>query len=566
MVGRKPWMAAKVFGLAVGIAAVLGTAFASTSFAAALPASISESTTLTAEGGPYTGSSVVVPEGITLKVMPGTVIKLTGVLTVNGRLEIEGTSADPVVLTSPYDDSHGGDTNADGGATVPKPGNWNGLVLSASAGGFIGHARIEYAGSGNAYAIAYSGSSSSPVSIEHSTIEYSKAGAIGLTSASPVIQDNIIANNGGTGINSFTSGAAVIHNNVISKNGWDGISLSAGAEKHISVDIEGNVIEANKEAGIRVVANTASRHIDSAQMGGNEVKNNGGTAIIYEAFSGSGAWAAPIPTDLTTNTLSGNKKNAIWLSGTVLASQTWSSPYVIVIMANGVLVDSSATLTMAPGEVVKGEGGGGGLYIAGALDSNGTAEEPVTFTSVKDDSIAGDTNGDGSTSSPAAGDWRGISFSKTQLSELSFMGFRYAESALSIEFLDGLFITDSDFVHNKAAIKVAHTAELEPALTSLPCVPPYTAFAWAERDWFGPLGLPAPSINLAEYLGAAIPAKYASLFSWASALASEVQPNYGLENTIPFSIYSCPAIGIPPIPMTPVHLVETQAVRHFAGP
>jgi hypothetical protein len=518
------------------------------------------------------GNGVLVGSSATLTMAPGEVVKGDGAnIYVYGTLSAEGTSENPITFTSLQDDSIAGDTNANGSATKPQAGDWRSIkFLEGSGGPGVSHfdyTQILYGGERfSPYEPAFSvrcTCASSP-SLEHSTIEHSASDAIGLTSASPVIHDNVIANNGGTGINSFTSGAAVIHDNVIAKNGWDGISLSAGTEKHISVDIENNLIEANKEAGIRVIANTASRHIDSAQMGGNEVKNNGGTAIIYEAFSGTGVNAGLIPTDLTTNTLSGNKKNAIWLSGTTLASQTWSSPYVIVVMGNGVLVGSSATLTMAPGEVVKGDGAN--IYVYGALDSNGNAEEPVTFTSIKDDSIGGDTNGDGSASSPVAGDWRGISFYKTQLSELSFIGFRYAESALNLEFLDGMVITDSDFVHNKAAIKVAKTAELEPALTSLPCIPPYTAFVWAERDWFGPAGLPAPSINLVEYLGAKIPAKYAGLFSWALALAAEVQPNYGLENTIPFSLYSCAAIGIPLIPVTPVHLAETQLARHFPGP
>jgi parallel beta helix pectate lyase-like protein len=534
--------------------------------AAVLPATITENTVLTSEGGPYTGASVMVAEGVALKVQPGTIIKLSGALTVNGRLEIDGTDFTPVVLTSIKDDSYGGDTNGDGTATIPKAGDWRGIVLNPSGEGFIKNAKIKYSGNSGTPALTYSCPCAHPLPLEHSTIERSASGGVKIISGSPVIRESTIANNAGTGINASAS-APVIHDNVISHNTWDGIALSAGTNNHISVDIEDNLIEANTESGIRVTAGTGSQYVDSAAMGGNEVKDNGGKAIIYEVFAGSGGSlpADPVPTDLTTNTLSGNKKNGIWLSGTVVASQAWSSAYPIVL-AGTVRVGYEATLSLAPGEVVKGDGKWSGLTVVGSIDPEGTAEVPVTFTSIKDDSIGGDTNADGSATSPAAGDWHGVEFAKTQLAELHFLSFRYAEVALDIQFLDGLYVSDSDFVHNKAAIKVLETAKMDPALIALPCVPPYTAFIWAEHDWFGPFGLPAPSIDLSNYLGAVLPEKYAALFSWALILASEVQPNYGLENTIPFSIYSCGAVGIPPIPVTPVHVAEPVFSPHFSEP
>ncbi|TSC72036.1 MAG: Acetyltransferases and hydrolases with the alpha/beta hydrolase fold protein, partial [Parcubacteria group bacterium Gr01-1014_70] len=86
---------------------------------------IAADTFWTTAGSPFIiHGSVAVLSGITLTVEPGVVIKFAqdelSYLDIFGTLLADGIEANPVYFTSLYDDSRGGDTNGDGGATLPS--------------------------------------------------------------------------------------------------------------------------------------------------------------------------------------------------------------------------------------------------------------------------------------------------------------------------------------------------------------------------------------------------------------------------------------------------------------
>jgi parallel beta-helix repeat protein len=110
------------------------------------------------------------------------------------------------------------------------------------------------------------------------------------------------------------------------------------------------------------------------------------------------------------------------------------SEYFPYLHLGKLTVGSGAVLTVEPGVVVKVLSGGtplvvdGGLAMAGAPDP----DSMIVYTSIKDDSYAGDSNVDGSSTSPSAGDWRYIDFNATTIDTASVLEeclFRFGGSS-----------------------------------------------------------------------------------------------------------------------------------------
>ncbi|MBI4668861.1 MAG: hypothetical protein HY747_06700 [Elusimicrobia bacterium] len=93
------------------------------------------------------------------------------------------------------------------------------------------------------------------------------------------------------------------------------------------------------------------------------------------------------------------------LSGVLSAS---SSPYKA---AGDILVAQGETLFIEPGVVIK-MAPNVNWTVKGTLISSGTAQDPVIFTSLADDSVGGDTGDDGPTSGSAE-QWGHLTFSST---------------------------------------------------------------------------------------------------------------------------------------------------------
>jgi len=90
-------------------------------------------------------------------------------------------------------------------------------------------------------------------------------------------------------------------------------------------------------------------------------------------------------------------------------------------------ISEGTTLTIEAGAILKFPSGNYDFNVYGALIAQGTADEKIIFTSLRDDAYEGDTNGDGPTL-PKVNDWSALEFADSSNSgdnSLTYCVFKY---------------------------------------------------------------------------------------------------------------------------------------------
>ena len=272
-------------------------------------------------------ASLTVDAGTTLTIQPGAIVKFTTIsssFVVNGTLDVQGTAANPAILTTILDDSAGGDTGADG-PTVGVPERWRSVIFNtASDASTVDFLEVRFGGQGGFSAIDLN---TAGVDLTGCTVRDCGADALDLSAVTTelTVTDCEFRDNGGTAVDNVPVQAVprFLNNSASGNGGGDYMRVTVGT---LATDL-----------------------------------------VIEPANILNGALVLPV----------------------------------------SVTVPTGLTLTLQPGVVFKWAIISNSLVVNGTLLASGTAGSPIVLTSFADDSVAGDTNGDGA-SAGIAGGWRSV--------------------------------------------------------------------------------------------------------------------------------------------------------------
>gem|GEM_PF-1168564 len=365
---------------------------------------ISTNTNWTLAGSPYrlffdSQRRPTVAAGSILTILPGVKIVPQGgnytALEIQGTLNAVATSGAPIIFTSINDS----DNNA---STTPQKGEWLNIAFSQGAQANLDYVEFRYGGQGLERPIKEMVKVvGATININHSKFENSQSIALRLVDSEAVIENSIFSDNAcGISVDSL----------VLPSSGTDGgcasnvHSFYSQAVATTTPQIKNNQFSDNRLIAVEV------RDGSTPILDNNIFTDNGYPIRIENSYPDIAN------SQIANFTTSPNILNGIAISGRTHFSKNYTLkkdlPYILETdgPALSPYVDSGATLTIEPGVIFKIGHTFTALNINGAFIASTTPDNPIVFTSLKDDSMGGDTNNDGLASTPQNNDWANIKF------------------------------------------------------------------------------------------------------------------------------------------------------------
>jgi hypothetical protein len=145
--------------------------------------------------------------------------------------------------------------------------------------------------------------------------------------------------------------------------------------------------------------------------------------------------------------------NVVIIENDIEEFTTWSGDSIYIIRAWDFYV--SNTLKIEAGAIIKFHPSDGPYLMlgsSGTIVAEGTADNPIIFTSYKDDEHGGDQNGDGDATSPAPKDWGHINTNSYNGSKFEYCEFYYGGSSTYNATLtlygDNITVKNCKFINN----------------------------------------------------------------------------------------------------------------------
>ncbi len=418
--------------LYIGFPSDTHTVFAAT----IIEGTITENTTWTAAASPYIiNSKLTVAQGTILTLQAGTVVKLQSEngITVNGSLYVEGTAAEPVYFTSLRDDSVGGDSNGNGSNTAPAAGDWHGITFNLESTGILDYAIIRYAGFGYSSVVPQISSVHNlggNIRIRNSEFSKSSTCAVGQTAGSVAIEHS--------SMHHMFCGVVAIGGDIhASDSAFQNTSVSFFANNLKNIELINNFFE-NNDINPEITLTRVKSFVHS------------GNRVLGTRGSGNGLLIrGTITSDMTLT-----KDDAPYL--VTAGSGFFGAAGMQMLKENSLFIKATSTLSIEPGVIIKFIGAGK-ISIDGTLRVLGTSDAPVYFTSIKDDSIGGDSNADGSTTLPARGNWNHVQFNARSKGELRHTIMRYGGRHISTGSLANLNNNGGDVSLNYSELSLSES-------------------------------------------------------------------------------------------------------------